>query len=61
MDPEYNLRLGDFFETYLDSHLSNHGLTKVDLRTRISWRELFTYGCEEDEMTVNHEYRKTFE
>ena len=33
MDPTYNLRLGDFFETFLRSQLSNHGLTAKDLRT----------------------------
>ena len=33
VDPEYNQRLGDFFETFLNSQLSNHGLTSDDLRT----------------------------
>ena len=33
VDPEYNQRLGDFFETYLHSQLSNLGLTEDDLRT----------------------------
>ena len=32
VDPEYNQRLGDFFETYLQSQLSIHGLTEDDLR-----------------------------
>ena len=32
VDPEYNQRLGDFFETYLHSQLSNLGLTEDDLR-----------------------------
>ena len=32
LDPEYNQRLGDFFETYLHSQLSIHGLTEHDLR-----------------------------
>ena len=36
MDPNYNLRLGDFFETYLHSQLSTHGLTADDLREWIS-------------------------
>ena len=31
VDPTYNLRLGDFFETFLESHLSNHGLTVAQL------------------------------
>ena len=31
-DPEYNQRLGDFFETYLHSQLSHFGLTEADLR-----------------------------
>ena len=31
LDPAYNLRLGDFFETYLESQLSIHGLTSDDL------------------------------
>ena len=35
VDPEYNQRLGDFFETYLHSQLSNLGLTEDDLRTWI--------------------------
>ena len=33
VDPEYNQRLGDFFETYLQSQLSIHGLTEHNLRT----------------------------
>ena len=33
IDPEYNQRLGDFFETYLHSQLSIHGLTEHDLHT----------------------------
>ena len=33
VDPEYNQRLGDFFETYLHSQLAIHGLTEHDLRT----------------------------
>ena len=33
MDPTYNLRLGDFFETFLSSQLSNHSLTVADLNT----------------------------
>ena len=33
VDPEYNQRLGDFFETFLHSQLSTHGLTEGDLRT----------------------------
>ena len=33
VDPEYNQRLGYFFETYLHSQLSNLGLTEDDLRT----------------------------
>ncbi len=32
LDPTYNLRLGDFFETYLDSQLSIHGMTSDDPR-----------------------------
>ena len=32
VDPDYNVRLGDFFETYLHSQLSNHGRTAEDLR-----------------------------
>ena len=32
VDPEYNQRLGDFFETYLHSQLSILGLTEDDLR-----------------------------
>ena len=32
VDSDYNLRLGDFFETFLSSQLSNHGLTVDDLR-----------------------------
>ena len=32
VDPEYNQRLGDFFETYLYSQLAIHGLTEDDLR-----------------------------
>ena len=32
INPTYNLRLGNFFETYLDSQLSIHGLTSDDLR-----------------------------
>ena len=32
VDPEYNQRLGDFFETYLHSQLSTFGLTEADLR-----------------------------
>ena len=32
VDPEYNQRLGDFFETYLHTQLSHFGLTEVDLR-----------------------------
>ena len=32
LDPDYDLRLGDFFETYLHSQLSAHGLTADDLR-----------------------------
>ena len=32
VDPEYDQRLGDFFETFLRSELSNHGLTEDDLR-----------------------------
>ena len=32
VDPDYNQRLGDFFETYLHSQLSNLGLTETDLR-----------------------------
>ena len=32
VDSEYNQRLGDFFETYLHSQLSNLGLTEDDLR-----------------------------
>ncbi len=32
VDPEYNQRLGDFFETWLHSQLSIHGLTESDLR-----------------------------
>ena len=34
VDPDYNVRLGDFFETYLHSQLSNHGFTVEDLHTR---------------------------
>ena len=33
VDPEYNQRLGDFFETWLHSQLSIFGLTEDDLRT----------------------------
>ena len=33
VDPKYNQRLGDFFETYLHSQLAIHGLTEHDLRT----------------------------
>ena len=36
VDSSYNLRLGDFFEAYLDSQLSIHGLTTDDLR---SWSQ----------------------
>ena len=32
VDPEYNQRLGDFFETYLHSQLSTFGLSEADLR-----------------------------
>ena len=32
VDPEYDQRLGDFFETFLHSQLSNLGLTEADLR-----------------------------
>ena len=32
VDPDYNQRLGDFFQTYLHSQLSNLGLTETDLR-----------------------------
>ena len=32
IDPEYNQRLGDFFETWLHSQLSTFGLTEDDLR-----------------------------
>ena len=32
VDSDYNLRLGDFFETFLSSQLSKHGLTADDLR-----------------------------
>ena len=32
VDPEYNQRLGDFFETWLHSQLSTFGLTEDDLR-----------------------------
>ena len=32
VDPEYNQRLGDFFETYLHSQLSTFALTEADLR-----------------------------
>ena len=32
VDPEYNQRLGDFFETYFHSQLSYFGLTEADLR-----------------------------
>ena len=32
VDPEYNQRLGDFFETYMHSQLSILGLTEDDLR-----------------------------
>ena len=32
VDPNYNVRLGDFFETYLDSQLSIYELTSDDLR-----------------------------
>ena len=32
LDPEYNQRLGDFFETFLHSQLSTHTLTAEDLR-----------------------------
>ena len=35
VDPKYNQRLGDFFETFLHSQLSTHGLTEDDLRTWI--------------------------
>ena len=35
VDPEYNQRLGDFFETYLHSQLSILGLTEDDLRAWI--------------------------
>ena len=33
IDPEYNQRLGDFFEAYLHSQISNLGLTEYDVRT----------------------------
>lgn len=33
VDPAYNQRLGDFFETYFNSQLSVQGLTPGDLRT----------------------------
>ena len=33
VDPDYNQRLGDFFETYLHSRLSNFGLTETQLRS----------------------------
>jgi hypothetical protein len=32
MDPAYNQRLGDFFETFLHTQLRQHGLTMEDLR-----------------------------
>ena len=32
VDPEYNQRLGEFFETYLHTQLSHFGLTEADLR-----------------------------
>ena len=32
VDPDYNQRLGDFFETYLHSRLSDFGLTETQLR-----------------------------
>ena len=32
VDPEYDQRLGDFFEAFLNSQLSNLGLTEADLR-----------------------------
>ena len=32
VDPEYNQRLGNFFETYLHSQLAQFGLTEADLR-----------------------------
>ena len=33
LDPDYNLRLGDFLETFLHSQLSNQGLNLGDLHT----------------------------
>ncbi len=33
IDPEYNQRLGDFFETFLHSQLADLGLTESDLRS----------------------------
>ena len=33
VDPEYNQRLGDFYEIFLTTQLSNHGLTENDLCT----------------------------
>ena len=33
VDPDYNQRLGDFFEAYLHSRLSNFGLTEAQLRS----------------------------
>ena len=32
IDPEYDQRLGDFFETFLHTRLSELGLTEDDLR-----------------------------
>jgi hypothetical protein len=35
IDPAFNERMGDFFETFLHSELQKHGLTRQDLT---AWR-----------------------